>query len=71
MQVELTKMDFIRLLRGVEPRNYKVINLLCGMGIGEYTGGFEDRFDWKNEDCDCWNKFSERELYDLYLQLAI
>lgn len=40
------------------------------MGLGYYTGGFEDRFDWQYPNSYLWDKYSEEELYELYIKLT-
>lgn len=69
MNVELTKKDIIRLVRGVEP-SYGTMGLVEDMGLGGYTGGFEDRFDWNYTTSKCWDRYSEEELYELYIKLT-
>ena len=63
MNVELTKRDIIHLLRGVEPSYDK-------MGLGYYTGGFVDRFEWQYPNYRLWDKYSEEELFNLYKRLV-
>lgn len=69
MTVELSKKDIIHLLRGTEP-NYNVMGLVKDMELGSYIGGFEDRFEWNYQSSKCWDKYSEQELYDLYLKIT-
>lgn len=69
MQVELNKEDIIYLLKGTEPATYGIIDLIINMGLGHYTGGFVDRFDWNSATSVCWEKYSENELFELYLKL--
>lgn len=69
MNVELTKRDIIHLLRGVEPSIEKM-RTVEDMGLGYYTGGFEDRFDWQYPNNYLWDKYSEEELYELYIKLT-
>lgn len=69
MNVELTKKDIIHLLRGVEP-SYDKMGIVKDMGLGFYTGGFEDRFEWKYPNYHLWDKYSEEELYGLYIKLT-
>lgn len=68
MKVELDKRDIIHLLRGVEP-SYDTMGLIEDMGLGSYIGGFKDIFDWKHTTSSCWDKYSEEELFELYLKL--
>lgn len=68
MKVELNKRDIVHLLRGVEP-SYDKMGLIEDMGLGRYTGGFEDRFDWNSVTSVCWNKYSDEKLFELYLKL--
>lgn len=69
MNVELTKRDIVHLLRGVEPSIEKM-RIVEDMGLGDYTGGFEDRFDWQYPNYYLWDKYSEEELYELYIKLT-
>ncbi len=69
MQVELNKEDIIYLLKGTEPATYGIMDLIINMGLGYYTGGFVDRFYWNSPNNDCWEKYSENELFELYLKL--
>ena len=70
MTVELTKKDVIHLLRGVCSLDYKTIFELKYMGLGGYIGGFVDEFKWYHPNGSCWDKFSEQELYDLYIRIT-
>ena len=65
MEANLSKKDIIHLLRGVEP-SYDKMGIVEDMGLGYYTGGFEDRFEWQYPNDHIWNKYSEEELYKLY-----
>lgn len=69
MQVELSKNDIIRLVRGIEP-SFDTMGLVEDMCLGSYTGGFEDRFDWNHTTSKCWDKYSEKELFGLYKKLT-
>lgn len=69
MKVELDKRDIIRLLQGVEP-SYDKIGIVENMGLGHYIGGFKDRFEWQYPNYHLWNKYSEEELYELYIKLT-
>lgn len=69
MNVELTKKDIINLLRGVEP-SYDKMGIVEDMGLGHYIGGFNDEFDWQYPNYHLWDKYSEEELYELYLKLT-
>lgn len=68
MEVELKKEDIICLVKGCEP-DYNMMGELERMELGYYTGGFEDRWEWNYSTSKCWDKYSEKELYDLYLRL--
>jgi len=67
MTVELAKKDVIHLLRGVCDLDYGTIFKLEKMDLGSYIGGFVDEFEWYSPNGSCWDKFSEQELYDLYI----
>lgn len=70
MEVNLSKKDIIHLLRGVETPDYKTLFELRDMGLGEYIGGFVDSFEWNGTNNEGWNKYSEEELYKLYIKLT-
>ena len=69
MQVELSKKDIIHLLRGVEP-SYDKMRTVEDLGLGTYTGGFDDSFDWNYQSSKCWDKYSEEDLFKLYKELT-
>lgn len=69
MNVELTKIDIIHLLRGVEP-SYDKMGIVNDMGLGYYTGGFVDRFEWQYPNYHLWDKYSDEELFNLYKRLV-
>lgn len=69
MEAELSKRDIIHLLRGVEP-TYETMRIVEDMELGNYTGGFEDRFDWNYVSSKSWNKYSEEELLELYRKIG-
>lgn len=66
--VELGKKDLISLVRGTYP-SYEQIDELVRLGLGTYTGGFADRWDWSSKGSSCWDEFSEEGLYNIYLSL--
>lgn len=70
MIIELTKKDIIHLLRGVDNLDYGTIFKLKNMGLVSYTGGFADTLEWHSPYNLCWDKFSEQELYDLYVRIT-
>lgn len=70
MKVNLSKKDVIHLLRGAEIPDYKTLFELRSMGLGDYTGGFVDSFEWNNTNSESWNKYTEEELYELYLKFT-
>jgi len=70
MEVNLSKKDIIHLLRGVEIPDYKTIFKLRDMGLGDYIGGFVDNFEWNGTNSTIWDKYSEKELYELYIKLT-
>lgn len=70
MNVNLSKKDIIRLLRGVEIFDYKTVYNLKYLGLGDHIGGFIDSFQWNDVNSESWNKYSEEELYKLYQKLT-
>ena len=69
MTIELTKKDVIHLLRGICNLDYETIFKLKNMGLG-YIGGPMDAFEWHSPYSLCLDKFSEQELYDLYIRIT-
>ena len=69
MKVELSKKDIVNLLRGVEP-SYEKMGTVENMGLGTYTRGFDDSFDWNYQSSKCWDKYSEEDLFKLYKELT-
>lgn len=39
------------------------------LGLGDYTGGFADRFNWNSATHECWDEYSEETLFQLYKDL--
>lgn len=70
MTIEVTKKDVIHLLRGTCNLDYETIFKLKNMGLGSYIGGFVDTFEWSSPNSSCWDKFSEKELYVLYIHIV-
>lgn len=70
MNVELSKKDIIRLVRGTDIPDYATMFKVKNMGLGVYIGGFVDSFEWHDVEHDCWDKYSEKELFELYLKLS-
>lgn len=70
MTAGLDKKDLISLIRGICP-SYEQMSDFEKLGLGTYTGGFADKWDWNSKDSSCWDEFSEGELYGLYLTLKI
>lgn len=66
--VELNQKDLISLIRGTNPK-YEEIDKFIKLGLGNYTGGFIDRWEWNYSYCSAWYNFSEEELYNIYLSL--
>lgn len=71
MEVNLSKKDILHLLRGVEISDYKTLFEVKEIwGLGDYTGGFVDSFEWHGTNSTIWDKYSEKELYELYIKLT-
>ncbi len=70
MEVNLSKKDVIRLLRGTEIPDYKTMFEIRNTGLGDYIGGFVDGFEWNNTNSESWDKYSEEELFKLYKELT-
>ena len=66
--IVLDKYDIVSMLRGITPE-YDQISELLKMGLGTYTGGFADRWDWADLRSKVWDRFTEKALLDLYLDL--
>lgn len=69
MQVELDKKDIIHLIRGVS-LSYDKMSIIENMGLGHYKGGFQDKWDWNYTTHTCWNRYSEKELFELYRKIT-
>lgn len=69
--VELKRKDIIRLLRGVSCPSYTLINKLTKLGLGNFVGGFCERWDWIDSYTMNDLNIPTIELYDLYIQLTI
>lgn len=68
MTCELTKMDLWRLLKGTEPPTYEWIDKLAKLGVGDYIGGFSDRWQYKG-GFYFPEHLSEDELWEIYIQM--
>lgn len=64
MKIDLNRKDLAKLVGGNWPP-LEDISMLEKRGLGRYTGGFHDRWDW---DITALEKLSEQELYDMYLK---
>lgn len=69
--VELNRKDIIRLLRGVSCPSYTLIDKLTKLGLGNFVGGFCERWDWVDSYTMNDLNIPTIELYDLYIQLTI
>ena len=67
MIVELNKEDLCNLLGGTTPP-LKLLNKISRMGLGYYTGGFDDRWTWRL-DISC-EDYTEQDLWNLYKEIT-
>lgn len=67
--VELYKKDIICMIKGISP-SYDQMKKLENLKLGSYTGGFADKWNWSSNNSDCWDQFSDQELFNLYLELT-
>ena len=65
---ELSKRDVIHMLRGTSP-TLSGMGEAIKMGLGTYTGGMVDRYDWKDADNSAWDKYTAADLLVLYREL--
>jgi hypothetical protein len=65
---ELSKRDVIHMLRGTSP-TLSGMGEAIKMGLGMYTGGMVDRYDWKDADDSAWDKYTAADLLVLYREL--
>lgn len=65
MKIEVDKKDLVRLICGIS-LTYKQMEEIGGLGLGSYTGGFHDKWDWYPWSLE---KYTEDELYALYLKI--
>lgn len=63
MQVELTRVDLVALVKGTSPY-YNVMEAPIVKRCGSYIGGHHDKWDW-NYKFD--TGLSEQQLWDLYI----
>lgn len=54
-------------LMGVEPGYNRMMTRIEKMGLGNYTGGFHDRWDWNKEEV---KKLSDENAYMLYRDIV-
>lgn len=62
----LNKEDLVRLICGSCPLSYEQIEFFAKQGLGSYTGGFADDWDWNRHALE---EKSEKQLWDYYQQL--
>ena len=65
MNINLDKEGLVALVSGMNP-TYDQIDRLQKRKLGDYTGGFADKWTW---DRFSLKELSEQDLYNLYLQL--
>lgn len=65
MEITVNKQDLVALVKGREP-SYALIEWATHTGLGHYTGGMADRWDYTHGFAE---KFNEQELYQIYLRL--
>jgi len=56
------------MLRGTSPTLSGMAEAIK-MGLGTYTGGMVDRYDWKDVDNSAWDKYTAADLLVLYREL--
>ncbi|MBQ9042932.1 MAG: hypothetical protein IJ111_09000 [Eggerthellaceae bacterium] len=66
----LTKADVVNMLRGTSPSG-EAMQKAIDMGIGEYYGGMDDHFEWVTTWREAWERYTIKELYDLYCDIEI
>lgn len=55
--------DLVNLVTSVKPISGAAIDAMVKMGVGRWTGGHVDRFDWIRSEL---NKLDDIVLFDLY-----
>ena len=65
MIIELDKKDLAALVSGTLPP-YEMMWELSRQQLGDYTGGFSDKWDWKKYRLEM---LTEEQLYDIYLRI--
>ena len=65
---ELSKRDVIHMLRGTSP-TLSGMGEAIKMGLGTYTGGMVNRYDWKDAGNSAWDKYTAADLLVLYREL--
>jgi len=62
MTLELNKDELVTLVKGLEP-SYILMNKYSKMGLGDYIGGFVDRWTWDKYGLQ---ELTEEELYNIF-----
>ena len=62
MEAKLDKLDLVKMLKGTCPP-YEFMDELSKNDMGEFTGGFSDKWSWNEYGL---MKKSEEFLYDFY-----
>lgn len=65
--LQLKKSDIWNMIRGVEPESMQQINNLHNLGLGCYTGGFSDSWQYASKVPE---HLGIEELLDLYKELT-
>ena len=65
--LEIDKEDAISLVRGMTLRSYDMISDLTKFGILDFCGN-TDKADWKEHRSAAWDRFSVKELIEIYMK---
>ena len=64
MNINLSKEDLVNLVMGTSPYSYELTTYLeKQLGLGNYTGGFVDKWTWSEH---ALRQLTEEQLYAVY-----
>lgn len=66
IHVILLHDDLVNLVTSVGPISGACIDALVKMGVGQWTGGFVDKFKWNKDEL---SKLDDFILFDIYCKL--
>jgi len=67
IDIVLDKKDVIALIRGINLDSYNRIRVFGIYGFLDFCGN-NDHISWKEQSSLIWDKYSIKELYNIYLE---